>query len=71
MKSDILKEYNDPESRAKAIQSRPQDALKLIFIFVKKGQMDFKEFSERLSEYMEDSDLNSRKSNPDWGEMGR
>ena len=56
MKSQILKEYSDPESRAKAIQSRPEDALKLIFVFVKKGQMDFKEFEALISEYADSAD---------------
>jgi hypothetical protein len=46
----ILKEYNDPDSRFKVIKSRPDDALKLLFIWVKKGHIDYKEFEELLAE---------------------
>jgi hypothetical protein len=53
MKSVILREYNDPDSRKMAIQSRPKDAVKLIFVFVKSGQVDYREFENLIDDYVE------------------
>lgn len=52
----ILKEYGNPDDRLKAIQKRPGDALKLLFIWVKNGQVDFNEFQELASVWADSTD---------------
>ena len=51
-----LKEYSDSEKRTKALQSRPDDALKLIFMWVKQGTIDYREFEKIVNEWADSTD---------------
>lgn len=51
-----LQEYSDPETRMKALLGRPDDALKLIFMWVKQGTINLKEFEELVIKWAEKTD---------------
>jgi hypothetical protein len=44
-----INEYSDSDTRRKAVEGRPDDALKLIYAWVKQGAIDYREFVNLLS----------------------
>jgi len=53
---DPINEYSDSDTRRKAVISRPDDSLKLIYAWVKQGSINFQEFEELVVLWAEKTD---------------
>jgi hypothetical protein len=49
-------EYSDQQTRMKTMKSRPEAALKLVYMWIKNGNIDYKEFESLMNDWADSGD---------------